>query len=181
MSKLILIICSFFLSSFICIESIYTHSVTSIEGDNKPLSACTGKKILIITLPIVHNGSNDSLLHSLDSLRAVYTGSLVIIGVPAYEDGYTPAIKNSLKTWYRSILNPDIIVTEGLYTRKVSGVLQHPLFQWLTDKNKNGHFDQDVSGPRNKFLVWTDGELSGVLDAHMKVGGTTMNAIIQGQ
>jgi glutathione peroxidase len=181
MSKFILIISCFFLISWGGVESVYTHSVISIEGVNKPLSAYQGKKLLIITLPIQQSSSNDSLLHSLDSLRAAYNGSLVIIAVPSYEDGYTPAIKESLKQWYRSILNMDIIVTEGLYTRKTSGSQQHPLFKWLTDRTKNDHFDNDVSGPKDKFIVWTDGELIGVLGAQTKISSNTINELLQGQ
>jgi glutathione peroxidase len=165
--------------SSVCVESIYSHSVISIEGVNKPLSAYQGKKLLIVTLPIQQNNSNDSLLHSLDSIRAVYAGSLVIIGVPAYEDGYTLSMKESLKQWYRSILSMDIIVTEGLYTRKTSGNQQHPLFKWFTDKNRNDHFDKDVTGPKNKFIVWTTGELLGVLGAQTKIGSSTINDLLQ--
>lgn len=179
MSKLILIICCFFLISWGYVESIYTHSVTTIEGVNKPLTAYQGKKLLIVTLPLQQNISNDSLLHSLDSIRAVYAGSLAIIGVPSYEDGYTASMKESLKQWYRSILSMDIIVTEGLYTRKTSGSQQHPLFKWLTNKAKNDHFDRDVSGPKNKFIVWTNGELIGVLGPQTRIGGSTVNGLLQ--
>jgi glutathione peroxidase len=181
MSKIILISCIFFLSRAVCVESIYTYSVISIEGNNKPLSAYKGKKLLVITLPTQQNASGDSLLHSLDSIRAVYNNTLQIIAVPAYEDGYTSAIKNSLKQWYRSILGSGIIVTEGMYTRKTSGNQQHPLFKWLTDKDKNGFFNQDVTGPRHKFIVWTDGELTGELGAPIRIGGSAMNDLLQNQ
>lgn len=179
MSKLILIISCFFLMSGVYVESIYIHSVTTIEGVNKPLTSYQGKKLLITTLPIQQNSSSDSLLHSLDSLRAAYNGSLIIIAVPSYEDGYTPAIKESLKQWYRSILSMDIIVTDGLYTRKTSGSQQHPLFKWLTDKSKNDHFDRDVTGPKDKFIVWTNGELIGVLGAQTRIGTATVNDLLQ--
>jgi glutathione peroxidase len=179
MSKLILIISCFFLISAANVESIYTHSVKTIEGVNKPLMNYQGKKILVITLPLQQNSSNDSLLHSLDSLGSVHSSSLVIIAVPAYEDGYTPAIKDSLKLWYRSILSMDIVVTEGYMTRKTSGNSQHPLFKWLTDKNRNNHFDRDVTGPRNKFIISTTGELIGVLGAQTKLRSSIINNLLQ--
>ena len=109
------------------------------------------------------------------------TGLLQIIAVPSYEDGYTPALKNQLMHWYRSILGMGIIVTEGERTRKTSGSQQHPLFVWLTDKDKNGFFEQDVAGPRHKFIVWTNGELTSVLGAPIRIGGTAMNNLLQGQ
>jgi glutathione peroxidase len=160
-------------------ESIYSHTVKTIEGVNKPLSAHQGKKILIITLPTQQNASNDSLLKSIDSLRIVHGTSLQIIAVPSFEDGYTGALKASLKTWYRSKLNMAIIVTEGMYTRKTSGVQQHALFKWLTDKNKNGHMDKDVTGARCKFLIWTDGELTGVLGSNTKMNGVAMRGLFE--
>ncbi len=182
MSKLITITALFFgIAVSALSQSVYTYTVKSIEGPNLPLNAYTGKKLLVITLPTQQNASNDSLLRSLDSIRAAYTGTLQIIAVPSYEDGYTPALKNSLKQWYRSILGTGIIVTEGVRTRKTSGSQQHPLFKWLTDKDKNGFFDQDVAGPRHKFIVWTNGELTSVLGAPTKIAGTAMNTLLQGQ
>jgi len=179
MKKIISIISCFFLLSMTYTESIYIYSIVTIEGQNKSMADFQGKKILIITLPIQQNASNDSLLNSIDSLRAVHVNSLVVIGVPAYEDGYTPAIKEQLKNWYRTKLNTAIIITDGLFTRKTSGGQQDPLFQWLTDKNKNGSLNQDVTGERNKFFVWTDGQLLAALGAQVKIGGSTMNSLIE--
>jgi len=180
MFKAILISSLFLLSGTTCMESIYTLSVVTIEGNTRAMGTYSGKKLLIITLPTVQNSSNDLLLHDLDSLGLANADSLIIIATPSYEDGYTPANKSALTTWYRSILNSNIVITDGLYTRKTSGTQQHPLFKWLTDKEKNGHFDLDVTGTRNKFFIWTDGELTGVLSAETKLGGLTMNELIQG-
>lgn len=179
MSKLILLISSLFLTGSTITESIYIHAVVTIEGENKTLSSYQGKKMLIVTLPVIQNTSNDSLLHSLDSIQSVYSSTLKIIGVPSYEDGYSPTIKENLKQWYRSILDNSIIITEGLYTRKTSGPLQHSLFKWLTDKSKNGHFDNDVEGPRQKFVVWTDGKLIGVVGPQLRISSNTMNNLLQ--
>ena len=181
MSKLSLLSCCLVLAFAGWVESIYSFSITSIEGNNKPLSAYQNKKILIITLPTQQTVSNDSLLRSLDSLRNANSSSLVIIGVPSYEDGYTANLKNQLKQWYRTILGTGIIITEGLRTRKTSGPQQHALFKWLTDKDRNGHFDQDVAGPRYKFLVRANGELFGVLGPQNKIGGAAMIRMLQTQ
>ena len=179
MFKFILVTCFVVLTSAICVESIYIHSVVSIEGVAKPLSAYQGKKILIVTLPIQRNNTNDTLLRSLDSLENVYSSSLTIIGVPSVEDGYQEGIKDSLKQWYRSFLNMNIIVTQGSYTRKTSGSQQHPLFKLLTDKNRNNHFNKDVEGPGNKFFIWTDGKLVGVFGAPTSIKGNALNNLLQ--
>jgi glutathione peroxidase len=179
MTKFILIISCFFLLSMTYTESVYIHSIKTIEGPSKSISDYQGKKLLIITLPIQQNVSNDSLLSSIDSLRAVQGSSLVIIAVPSYEDGYTPAIKNQLKNWYRTKLNTAVIITEGLYTRKTSGSQQHPLFKWLTDKNKNTHFDNDVTGPRQKFIVWKDGQIIGSIASQTTIGSAVIHGLLQ--
>lgn len=181
MKQLTIIISTLLLSTAVLSQNIYSYSVPKIEGGTYPLTASQNKKLLIITLPTQQTASNDSLLNSLDSLQTANAASLHVIAVPSYEDGYTPAIKNSLKTWYRSKLNNTIVIADGLYTRQTSGSQQHPLFLWLTDKNKNGHFDNDVTGPRMKFFVWTDGNLDGVLSAQTKLGGLAMQGLLQGQ
>lgn len=181
MSKIILFTISLFLSGSGWGQNIYGLSVKTIEGNSKPLSVYQGKKILIITLPTQQNSSSDSLLRSLDSLSIKYANTLVIIAAPSYEDGYTQSNKNTLKQWYRNILNPSIIITDGLYSRKTTGNQQATLFRWLTDKDENGHFNNDVTGPGNKFIVWTDGELVAVLEADTRLGGPTINNILQAQ
>lgn len=179
MKRLILILSFFLFTSMICVEGVYNYSIKTIEGQTKNLSDYQGKKILIITLPVQQTSSNDSLLNALNSLRTFHSNSVVIIAVPSYEDGYTPAVKNSLKQWYRSILSMEIIVTEGYITRKASGTIQHPLFKWLTDKNRNDHFDRDITGPGNKFIVSATGELIGVLGVQTGLRSNTINNLLQ--
>jgi glutathione peroxidase len=179
MKKLIIIAIAFLaISANTYVESIYNISIPSIEGQTQSISVHQGKRIFIITLPITQNAANNAMLHSLDSLRNIYQNNTVFIGVPAIEDGYTPAIKAQLNTWYRTKLNSAIIITDGLYTRKGSA-LQHQLFQWLTDEQKNGHFDEDVTGVGNKFVVWTDGELKAVFKPTTRLSGASVNAALE--
>jgi glutathione peroxidase len=163
------------------VDNIYNYSVATIEGTNISLNNFQGKKILLITLPITRNDNSVSLLHSLDSLYNLHSNSLVIIGTPSFEDGYNIDIKEDLKLWYRSILHQNIIITDGLYTRKSSGSRQDSLFTWLTDKTKNGHFDNDIIGPEQKFFVWHDGELTALMGSQSKIGGRTMNSLLQAE
>lgn len=144
-------------------ESIYSYSVSKIEGGNQSLSAFEGKKILIVTLPLQQTAAADSFLFALDTLASAHSSNLVVIATPSYEDGYTPSQKNQLKNWYRSQLGSYIVVTDGLHTRKTSGSQQHGLFQWLTDVNKNEVFDMDITGEEWKFFVRETGVLYGAL------------------
>jgi glutathione peroxidase-family protein len=154
--------------------SIYTFSFTKIEGGTQPVSAYQGKKILIVTLPVVQTAFGDSMLYSLDTLGTAHAGTLRIIGVPSFEDGYTAALKPQLELWYRSKLGNQITIAEGLYSRKTSGTQQHALFRWLTDVNQNENFDMDVTGPGYKFFVNASGQLYGVLQPHTKISGLSV-------
>jgi glutathione peroxidase len=163
------------------VVDVYTYSVPLIEGGNQSLAAFEHKKILIFSLPVTQSASADSMLYSLDTLGTAHINNLVIIAVPSYEAGYTEAQKNVLQQWYRSILGQHIIVTDGLYTRKLSGTQQHGLFHWLTSVTGNNTFDIDDNGPGSKFFVNEEGELYAVLHPYTKISSITVNKIITDQ
>ncbi|MBI5370932.1 MAG: hypothetical protein HZA79_02770 [Sphingobacteriales bacterium] len=160
-------------------DSAYQYSVTKIEGGSQSLSSFQGKKILLITLPIVNNASSDSLLYSLDTLGTAHAADLKIIAVPSYEDGFTEAQKSQLEQWWRSKLGGHILITDGAYTRKTSGVQQDPLFKWLTTATQNEVFDIDVEGPGYKFFVSGTGVLYGVLRPQSKISGRSVQATLR--
>jgi glutathione peroxidase-family protein len=160
-------------------QIVYSLSIPKIEGGAQALSSFSGKKILIITLPTQQSASADSLLQQLDTLATARAATLKVIAVPAYEDGFTAAQKTQLRTWYRSKLNTNIIITDGLYTRKTSASQQHLLFKWLTTVTQNEQFNIDVAGPGYKFFVKPTGELYGVLLPQSKVGGASVQTALQ--
>lgn len=152
----------------------HQFSVSKIEGGTVSLSSFSGKKVLIITLPIVQSVQADSLLFSLDSLSAHRATQLQVIAVPAFEDGYTVSGKTALLAWYRSKLGGQVIITDGLYTRLSTGSGQHPLFNWMTDITQNEVFGIDSDGPGYKFIINESGGLVGVLRAHSKMWGQSI-------
>lgn len=167
------------LSSVLLTSSIYDYSFPKIEGGTQNMSSFQGKRILIITLPIVQNASADSMLYSLDTLAAAHINNLSVIGVPSYEDGYTAAQQTQLKNWYRSKLGNYITISSGLYTRKTSGAQQHGLFKWLTTDTMNDAFNVDVAGSGQKFFVGSTGALFGVLAPQTKISGITVQRTLQ--
>jgi glutathione peroxidase-family protein len=159
--------------------SIYTYTVPKIEGGTQPLSAVQGRRLLVITLPVQQSAAADTLLYCLDTLATAHSSNLFVIGVPAIEDGYTAAQKTALTTWYRSKLNTNIIITDGLYTRKTSGSQQQGLFKWLTTDSLNGIFDNDIVGPGHKFFVKVSGDLYGQLSPQTKISGHAVQRTLQ--
>ena len=178
MRKIFLIAVFFAVTKIVIAQSVYTYSIADIDGNSKSLSSYSGKKILLVTLSVVQNERNEKILQQLDSLAEKHSSTLTIIAIPSYEDGYTAADKDRLKEWHRKKLSSAVILTEGMYTRKTSDSRQHPLFTWLTDKDKNGHFNKDVTGPENKFIIWPDGRLAAVLSAGTGLDSRTMNNLL---
>lgn len=168
-------------ASLLLVQSIYSFSVTKIEGGVQVLSAYEGKKMLIITLPTQQTAAADSLLYELDTLATAHASTLRVIAVPSFEDGYTTAQQNALTQWYRSKVSSTVLITEGLYTRKVSGAQQSALFKWLTDVNQNESFDTDVTGPGCKFFISSTGLLYSVLTPEMSVSGQAVQRTLQMQ
>lgn len=158
--------------------SIYELSVTSIDGDIQSLSNYQGKKLLIVTLPIFPSASSDSFLFSLDTLALNHAADLKVIASPSFEDGYTASQKIVLRNWYRSKLGNHIIITDGVYTRKSAGNLQHPLYKWLTDLSLNERFDMDITEEETKFFINRNGKIQGVLRKQTKIWGRTINNLI---
>lgn len=160
-----------------CIN-IPQFTIERIEGDSINFSLWANKKILIVTLPTQQTTIATTMLGSLDSLAISNSNDLVVIAVPSFEDGYTSSGKEDLKQWYKSKLSSGVIISTGLYTRKSSGSLQHPLFKWLTNSSENEVFNQDVSGPWFKFFLNSNGELYGLLSPQTSFGSVSVSRIL---
>lgn len=169
------------IAALVLINTIYSYSVPKIEGGVQQLSVYQGKKILIVTLPVLQNASADSLLYSLDTLAIARVASLKVIAVPSIEDGFTVGQRAQLKQWYRSKLNSNILVTDGLYTRNTSGNQQHPLFKWLTNLAENEAFDVEVTMSGCKFFINSSGRLYGVLKERSKIWGNAIQKTLEMQ
>lgn len=169
----VVVVCYFFTSG------IFDISIRTMEGNEHKLSKYEGKKILVVTLPVTRNVTNDSLLTILDSFAAANQHRLVVIGVPSYEGGYIPGENAHLPQWYRSFLRSTVIVTEGMFTRRASGVQQHALFKWLTKKEENGTFDIDAVQPWQKYFVRRAGTLQAVFDHTITLNSRVVNYIVE--
>jgi glutathione peroxidase-family protein len=156
--RILVLLLVIFLSAFTVPLTFYNFQFTTIEGANKQTSQFTGIKTIIVVLPSTRQAGEEVYLHRLDSLSKVHH-EIVMIGVPSYEEGFSIDSLESLKTWYRSELDSQFIITAGIYTHKNPATSQHPLFKWLTDKDQNMHFDEDVAGPGHQFFINEQGRL----------------------
>lgn len=153
---------------------IYDITVTTIDGSKISLSRFKGKKLLFLLLPL---SAQDTALSVKDIalLQTKYESSLVVIGIPSEEAGYTTRDADKLKKTYKAS-SASIIITEGMKVKKGTG--QFTLFEWLTSKDKNHHFDHDVRGVGSKFFVDEEGDLYAVMTPRLALTDPLMERIL---
>lgn len=164
----------FLLFSFQQVNGIYDIALKTIDGNATVLSQYKGKKLLFLVLPPPSLDPRVSV-QEIAQLQAKYQSSLLIIGIPAYEEGYKKQdVDNLIKTYRADSAN--IILTEGMNVKKGTG--QSPLFQWLTNKDMNRHFDREVQGGGSKFFVDEGGNLYAVMGPELKLTSPLIDRIL---
>lgn len=154
--------------------SIYDISLKSIDGNTLTLSQYKGKKLLFLVVP--HSSGDTTLtVKDIAELQIKYNNSLVIIGVPSEEAGYDSSDSAELKDLYETAGAP-LMILEGMKVRKGAG--QSFLFQWLTSKDLNHHFDRDVQGVGSKFFVDEEGHLYAVMGPNLTLTNPLMDRIL---
>jgi glutathione peroxidase len=138
--------------------SFFSLQGTANNGSPVSFEQFKGKKVLIV------NTASDcgytGQYAALQKLQEQYHEKLVVIGFPAndfqeQEKGDDKAIAEFCQVNYG--------VTFPLMQKNtvVAGAAQNPVFQWLTDKNKNGWNEQAPVWNFSKYLVDENGILLG--------------------
>ncbi|MFZ9661705.1 MAG: glutathione peroxidase [Chitinophagaceae bacterium] len=138
--------------------SIYDFKVPGLEGDVIDMSKFKGKYMLI-----VNTASKCGYTKQYADLQKLYEGNkskLVIIGFPANNFmRQEPGTNAEIKEFCQRNYGVSFPMAEKV---SVKGDDIHPLFQWLTDKQKNGVMDADIKWNFTKFLVDPKGKLVAV-------------------
>ena len=136
-------------------NTIYQFSVKSIEGSTLNFSDFKGKKILL-----VNTASACGLTPQYAQLQELYDNyknQVVVVGIPAnefgaQEPGTNEEIKDFCSVRYGvsfPLAAKQVVVGEG----------QSDLFQWLTQKEKNGVQDAEIKWNFHKFVLDENGAL----------------------
>ena len=157
-------------------QSLYDLSVVLNNGDSLSLSSLKGKKILF-----VNTASNCGYTDQYDDLQKLYEGNkdkLVIIGFPAndfkeQEKGSDEDIEKFCR------LNYGVSFPLAKKTSVVLGENQNPVYQWLTDKNKNGWTNKKPSWNFSKYLVNEQGVLVNYFDPSVSPTGKEVTDAIK--
>ena len=167
----------FFGSMFLGTD-IYRIHFTTIDNEDRSMEEFSGKKIMIVILPVTRTLSDSVFLRSVVRASETYGDKISVIGMPSFEDGYGDADSNNLAYYYRMSMGRVITITKAMYTRKTSRDKQHSLFSWLTHANQNGHFDNDAIGSREKFFINEKGELYGTVSPKRELDNELMDRMI---
>ena len=73
-----------------------------------------------------------------------------------------------------------IIIAQAMFTHISSGEQQSELFQWLTQAEKNGHFEEEVKGAGEMYFINEQGDLYGVFGPEAMWSNKILNRMMQG-
>ncbi|MDB4010034.1 glutathione peroxidase [Polaribacter sp.] len=155
----LLFLCTFF-SSFSQVNSsaLYDIEIEGIDGGVIDLNLYKGKKILFVNVASECGFTNQ--YEGLQELYTTYKENLVVIGLPCNQfRGQEPGTAAEIQTFCRLNYGVDFPMSVKI---AVKGAAQHPLYQWLTKKDKNGKKNSSVKWNFQKYLIDENGALMDV-------------------
>lgn len=136
-------------------QSIYDLQIQSLDGNLVNLSSFQGKKILFVN--VASKCGFTKQYAGLQELHQLYKEKLVIIGLPCNQFmNQEPGTNEEIASFCERNYGVEFLITEKI---DVKGDKQHPIYQWLTQKEKNGVDDSKVTWNFQKYLISEDGVL----------------------
>ena len=141
-------------------ETIYQFKVEDLDGNAFDFSTLKGKKILV-----VNTASECGLTPQYEQLQAIYEKykdkNFVIVGFPANNFGaQEPGSNSEIATFCQKNYGVSFPMMSKI---SVKGKDIHAVYQFLTQKAKNGLQDSDVEWNFQKYLINENGELAKVV------------------
>ena len=142
-------------------ENIYQFKVTDLYGSEFDFSSLKGKKIMV-----VNTASECGLTPQYSDLQKLYDTykeeDFVIIGFPANNfGGQEPGSDMQIATFCKENYGVSFPMMSKI---SVKGDDMHEVYQFLTNKSKNGLQDSDVAWNFQKYLIDENGELVQVIE-----------------
>ena len=157
MKKIVLILSMVIMAASVFAQkSFYDFKVKDIDGNDFDLSSLKGKKVLVVNT--ASKCGNTPQYEQLQKLYEKYGDKkFVIIGFPANNFGKQEPGTNAE---IEEFCTKNYGVTFPMMSKiSVKGSDMDPLYQWLTEKSKNGVLDSEVTWNFQKFLIDEKGNL----------------------
>lgn len=137
-------------------ESIHQFKVTDLYGEEFDFSTLKGKKVMV-----VNTASECGLTPQYKNLQALYEKykdqNFVIVGFPANNFGkQEPGSDKEIATFCEKNYGVSFLMMSKI---SVKGDDMHKLYQFLTQKSKNGLEDSEVKWNFQKYLLDENGYL----------------------
>ena len=153
-----------FCALFVSAQSIHSFKVKSNDGGQIDLSKYKGKKIMV-----VNTASKCGYTPQYEQLQKVYSqykDKLVIIGFPCNQfGGQEPGSNEEIAAFCQKNYGVNFPLADKV---DVKGGTQAPIYQWLTQKTKNGVLDATISWNFNKFLLDENGKMLAYFPSNVK-------------
>jgi glutathione peroxidase len=144
--------------------TVYNFKVEGLEGGTIDFASFKGKKILIVNT--ASKCGYTPQYTELEELYEKYKNKLVVIGFPANNfGGQEPGTNADIKEFCTGTYHVTFPMAAKI---SVKGDDVHPLYQWLTSKEKNGVLDAEIKWNFNKFLLNEKGELIAYFPSKVK-------------
>lgn len=141
-------------------QSIYQFKVTDLSGNEFDFASVKGKKILV-----VNTASKCGLTPQYENLQTIYDQykdkNLVIVGFPANNfASQEPGTSDEIAAFCEQNYGVTFPMMNKI---SVKGNDMAPLYQFLTQKSKNGLEDSEVQWNFQKYLIDENGYLAKVV------------------
>ena len=135
--------------------SFYSFKMKDIDGNEIDFSQYKGKKLLIVN--VASECGNTPQYTDLEKLHEQYGNKVTVLGFPANNFGsQEPGSNKDIKEFCKKNYNVKFQMFEKI---SVKGDDKDPLYQWLSDKSKNGWNDKEPNWNFAKYLVDENGQL----------------------
>ncbi len=158
--KIALLALSLVVTGMLQAQTIYDFKVEDIDGKIVDLASFKGKKVMI-----VNTASKCGLTPQFEELEKLYNlykaSGFVVIGFPTNDFmSQDPGSNEEIKAFCTKNYGVSFPMMAKI---KVKGDEKHPLYQFLTQKEKNGLEDNKVQWNFQKYLINESGKLVKVI------------------
>ena len=157
--NLIFLLLTFSLTGFTQTSDFYDFKVKTLEGQEFDFASLKGKKVMIVNT--ASKCGNTPQYKDFEEVYEKYQSNLVIIGFPANNFGnQEPGSASEIRKFCSEKYGVSFPMMEKI---SVKGDDMHPLYKWLTSKDKNGVMDSEVKWNFQKYLIDENGKLVDVI------------------
>jgi glutathione peroxidase len=165
MKNLLLYLILIFNTQMMAQSTIHDFKVNDIEGNLFDFQVLKGKKIMIVNV-----ASKCGLTPQYEELQSIYSkyekDDFVIIAFPANNFlSQEPGSNEEIASFCQKNYGVTFPVMSKI---DVKGKNIHPLYEYLTKKELNGHSDNEVTWNFQKYLINGDGLIDKVISPRTK-------------